>query len=87
MLRARGKGRNRYRDMHLRYYKSQPWGCAANVLLGFFADVTGSTAIKLDVDELKEGLWVERKDIVGQADDLSLTNEMMLAFKNGQEPG
>lgn len=72
---------------NLRYYKSQPWGCAANVLLGFFADVTGSTAIKLDVDELKEGLWVERKDIVGQADDLSLTNEMMLAFKNGQEPG
>lgn len=71
---------------NLRYYKSQPWGTADDILSGFFADVDGDTTIKIDRSELKLAEWTAREDIVGQPDDLSLTNEMMMLFKAGQEP-
>ena len=32
------------------------------------------------------GVWVERKDVEGQPHDLSLTNEMMVVFREGREP-
>ncbi len=71
---------------NLRYYKSQPWGSVQDLLMGFYCDVDGDTEIHLERDELKEGRWVPRAEIEGQADDLSLTNEMMLVFKEGREP-
>lgn len=74
------------RVKNLRYYKSQPWGTADDILSGFFADVDGDTTIKIDRSELKLAEWTAREDIVGQPDDLSLTNEMMMLFKAGQEP-
>ena len=46
----------------------------------------GSTEIILDRNELKEAVWVERKDVEGQPHDLSLTNEMMVVFREGREP-
>ena len=33
------------RVKNIRYYKSQPWGMAGDLLLGFFAEVDGSTEI------------------------------------------
>ncbi len=74
------------RVRNLRYYKSQPWGSVQNLLMGFYCDVDGDTAIRLDRTELKEGLWVKREDIVGQLDDWSLTHHMMMVFKEGKEP-
>ena len=74
------------RVKNLRYYKSQPWGSVQNLLMGFYCDVDGDTAIRLDRTELKEGLWVKREDIVGQLDDWSLTHHMMMVFKEGKEP-
>lgn len=71
---------------NLRYYKSQPWGSAQDLLMGYFCDVAGNTDIKLDRSELKEGLWVTREEVELQPDDWSLTNEMMLVFKEGREP-
>ena len=71
---------------NLRYYKSQPWGSVQDLLMGFYCDVDGDTEIHLERNELKEGRWVPRAEIEGQADDLSLTNEMMLVFKEGREP-
>lgn len=67
---------------NIRYYKSQPWGYSSGLLLGFFCDVDGSTEIKIEEAELSAAIWVDRDDIKGQADDLSLTNEMMMYFKN-----
>ena len=72
---------------NLRYYKSQPWGSVQDLLMGFYCDVDGDTEIKLERNELKEGRWVPRAEIEGQTDDLSLTNEMMMVFKEGREPG
>jgi NAD+ diphosphatase len=71
---------------NIRYYRSQPWGSALDLLAGFYADVDGSRAIHRAPEELKEALWVKREDIELQPDDLSLTNEMMLLFQRGEEP-
>ena len=71
---------------NIRYYKSQPWALAGDILAGFYCDVTGDDTIHVDQKELKEAVWVKRVDIDGQPDDFSLTNEMMMVFKEGREP-
>lgn len=70
------------RVKNIRYYKSQPWGMANDILTGFFCDVDGDTEIHMDESELKYAEWVERENIVLQPDSSSLTNEMMEFFKN-----
>ena len=67
------------------YYKSQPWGYSGGMLTGFYCDVDGDDTITLDENELGSAKWVNREDIVGQPDALSLTNEMMSMFKNGKK--
>ena len=71
---------------NIRYYKSQPWAIADNILAGFFCDVDGDPTVKIDENELKTAIWTRREDIVGQPDNMSLTGEMMLTFKAGREP-
>lgn len=68
---------------NIRYYKSQPWGYSESILAGFYCEADGSTDITIDKSELSIAEWIERENIVGQPDDLSLTNEMMMNFKNG----
>ena len=72
------------RVKNIRYYKSQPWGLSGSILAGFFCDVDGDDTVKLDESELSSAVWTERKDIVGQPDDMSLTNEMMTVFRGGE---
>ena len=72
------------RVKNIRYYKSQPWGMAQDVLTGFYSDVDGDTEIKMDDVELKFAEWIKREDIELQPNDLSLTNEMMKMFKEGK---
>jgi len=69
------------RVKNIRYYKSQPWAMASDILAGFFCEVDGSTDIVMDRTELKKAFWAEKKDIILQPDDYSLTNEMMKVFK------
>ena len=66
---------------NIRYYKSQPWGIALDILMGFYCDVDGDDTIRRDDSELKYAEWVERPDIVLQPTEDSLTNEMMRLFK------
>lgn len=70
---------------NIRYYKSQPWGIALDLLAGFYCDVDGDDTITMDSGELKYAEWVKREDIVLQPSDYSLTNEMMKRFKDGEE--
>lgn len=70
---------------NIRYYKSQPWGLANDILTGFYCDVDGDTKIRMDENELKEAAFVKREDIILQPTKVSLTNEMMMRFKNGEE--
>lgn len=68
---------------NIRYYKSQPWGMASDLLVGFYCDVDGDDTIHMDSSELKYAEWVKREDVVLQPSDLSLTNEMMKMFMDG----
>ncbi len=66
---------------NIRYYKSQPWGIASDILVGFYCDVTGNKTITMDESELKYAEWVSPCDIELQPLEYSLTNEMMTLFK------
>ena len=72
------------RVKNIRYYKSQPWGLADDLLAGFYCEVDGSDEIRLDQEELKLAEWKTREEIELQPDDMSLTNEMMEQFKYGR---
>lgn len=72
------------RVKNITYYKSQPWGIANDLLMGFYCDVDGDPGITMDEGELKYAAWVKREDIELQPDDFSLTNEMMTMFKTGK---
>ena len=73
------------RVKNVRYYKSQPWGMAQDILVGFFCEADGDDEIKMDEDELKYAAWVKREDIMLQPNNLSLTNEMMKVFKENEK--
>ena len=66
---------------NIRYYKSQPWGMAQDMLVGFFCEADVNSEIHMDEIELKYAEWVPREEIVLQPNNLSLTNEMMKVFK------
>ncbi len=66
---------------NIRYYKSQPWGIASDILAGFFCDVDGDKEITMDDNELKYACWNAPDEIELQPLDYSLTNEMMKLFK------
>ena len=72
------------RVKNIRYYKSQPWGIANDILMGFYCDVDGDSDIHMDENELKYAEWVKKEEIVLQPDDFSLTNEMMQVFKESK---
>ena len=69
---------------NITYYKSQPWGMAQDILVGYYCDAVGDGTIRMDANELKYAEWVKREDIVLQPNNLSLTNEMMQMFKEGR---
>ena len=71
------------RVKNIRYYKSQPWGIASDLLTGFFCDVDGDTQVKLDGQELKSAIWTLREEITWQPPEYSLTADMMKAFHEG----
>ena len=69
---------------NIRYYKSQPWGSDSNLLLGFFCDLDGEEKITIDEQELSEAEWFHRDEMNVEDDGISLTREMMMAFKRGE---
>jgi len=70
---------------NIRYYKSQPWAMADDILMGFYCEVDGSREITMDANELREAHWVTREELELQPDQYSLTNEMMTRFKEGHK--
>ena len=65
----------------LHYYKSQPWSFTDTLLMGFYAEREGGEDIVLDQTELAMAEWFEREEIPVTYEDCSLTNEMIMAFK------
>ena len=70
---------------NIRYNKSQPWGGANDILVGFYCDADGDSTVHMDEGELRSAVWTKREDIELQPDNYSLTNEMMRLFKEGRE--
>lgn len=73
------------RVKNIKYFGSQPWGIALDLLAGFYCEVAGDDTIHMDRSELKYAEWVNREDIILQPSGHSLTNEMMKRFKEGIE--
>ncbi|MGN0205589.1 MAG: NAD(+) diphosphatase [Coprococcus sp.] len=69
---------------NLRYYKSQPWSFTDTLLFGFYAELDGDENITLDRQELAMAEWFEREELPVRYEDCSLTNEMIMAFKEGR---
>ena len=51
--------------------------------MGFYCDLDGEDKITLDQNELALAEWFEREDIPVKPSRDSLTNEMIMRFKNG----
>lgn len=66
---------------NIRYYKTQPWGFASNLLLGYYCDLDGTASIHLDRQELAMAEWVDYRDVPKDEQKLSLTAEMMEHFR------
>ena len=71
---------------NIRYYKSQPWGVAGDILSGYWCDVDGDPTIRMDARELGSAVWAGPDEISGQPDDFSLTNEMMCLWRDTHAP-
>lgn len=71
---------------NIRYYKSQPWGIAGNLLFGYFCDLDGDNTIRIDENELSMAGWYDRHNLPAKDDGISLTREMIRIFSEGKEP-
>ena len=69
---------------NIRYYKSQPWSFSDTLLMGFYCDLDGEEEITLDSEELALAEWFRRDEIPVEPSRDSLTNEMIIKFKNGE---
>ena len=66
---------------NIKYYKSQPWPFSDTILAGFYAELDGDSTITLDEEELSLGVWLNRADIPPVERNISLTAEMIEAFR------
>lgn len=69
---------------NLRYFGSQPWGFSDSVISGFFAELDGSSSIRMDRDELSEAVWLSRDELPPQNTNISITATMIEAFRTGK---
>lgn len=68
---------------NIKFYKSQPWPFTDTILAGFYAELDGDDTITLEEEELALGVWMNREDIPPEELKISLTGEMMEAFRTG----
>ena len=68
---------------NIRYFGSQPWGIAQDLLMGFFCEADGDTEIKIDENELSWGSFISRDELDIEDEDVSLTNRMLYLFSKG----
>ena len=71
---------------NIRYFDSQPWGYASNLLLGYFCELDGSDEICFDHEELSSAVWISRDELEPVEENLlSLTGTMIETFRTGKE--
>lgn len=70
---------------NLTFYKSQPWCFTDTLLFGFFCDLDGEDTLTVDHQELATARWITRDEIPADAEQASLTMEMLTLFKEGRD--
>ena len=74
------------RVKNIRYFASQPWGFASDLLLGYYAELDGSSEIRIDEEELQSAEWISREELEPVVENqLSLTGTMIETFRLGKE--
>lgn len=71
---------------NITYYKSQPWSFSDTILAGFFCQLDGSGEYHMDTQELSAAEWISRDQIPDRSQDISLTSEMIEAFRTRTYP-
>lgn len=71
---------------NITYYKSQPWAFTDTILAGFFCQLDGSAEYHMDTEELSAAEWIPRDQIPARGSDISLTGEMIEAFRTKTYP-
>ena len=70
---------------NITYFASQPWGITGGLLAGYFAELDGDSTIRLDLEELKEGIWVTKDEMSDvYENEKSLTRTMMYDWYSRQ---
>lgn len=69
---------------NIRYYKSAPWPFSGSLLLAYLCDVDGSADLTIDPEELSFAAFKSPEEIDDRLSDVSLTAEIMKAFKAGK---
>lgn len=71
--------------VNIRYYKSQPWGFASNLMIGCICDIEGSDEIEVhDTQEIAKAVWLTREQLTKPNSTVTLTDEMIAYFKYGE---
>ena len=74
------------RVKNIRYFDSQPWGYASNLLLGYFCELDGSAEINFDHEELQSAVWISREELEPVKENLlSLTGTMIETFRKAKD--
>jgi len=73
------------RVKNIRYFGSQPWGCAGNLTLGYWAELDGTDRVEVERSELSDARWFLRDQVPVPEDHTSLTSAMIRAFARGGE--
>ncbi len=69
---------------NVRYYDSQPWGFAGNLMLAYTAELDGDDTIHAYLSELSVAKWVAPEELTETFDYSSLTREMIRRFREGR---
>lgn len=73
------------RVKNIKYYDSQPWGFAGNLMIAYTAELDGDDdTIRVDHSELAVAEWAAPEDILEISDHNSLTREMIRRFRLGR---
>ena len=66
---------------NLKPYKIQPWSYSDALMLGFVAELDGSSELNIQKDELEFAGWFTRKEVPKPEFTISLGHELMKKFK------
>ncbi len=71
---------------NIRYFGNQPWGFSGAQMIGFWAELDGSNAVRLQREELKEAKWFLPEEMPETPEPIDLTHYMMEQFRQRKLP-